>query len=592
MAKELDLSGFDEEVAKESKSSKDLDLSGFDQEMSVPQQDEKPQLSEALLRKGGQGLTFGFMDEGVAATQAGLDVATSDKKLSDLHKLYQTYKDLQNEREQQVEQEYPKVSMGAEIAGSIPTAFTGLGAANTLGKAVKLGGLYGLGKSDADLTSLDPNQLGQAAIDTTTGSALGYGGYKVAPLIGKAFQATGIPKLFQKAGQNLESSANKVNLKSLNVSRKDLAKEKGITSSADVDFEKGIAEEAYKHGNISGGPEQVRRSASERISQIEDLKSPLIEQAHQELQTVKMYPTSQELENLSQNSLSKKLKTLKDSLIEGKQSLGLDTTALENKFTSIENALSSNDNNILALNKIKKNIDIELGSDAYKKMAQDLPEQAEFLKRSRSLIRNRIEELADKVGPELGQKIKKLNAEESNLLDLREIAFNTETKPPGSSGNVGDYLAGGAGAAAGSAIAGPWGTLPGYLLGVGAKKSVEHVTGWDAAQLARIATSRGISGAGKMTSGIGNQMVNPNTIQTGLRSTAETMKPLEMSQKAYAASAEELSGAAQKLMTNPQFQTYGKALQDALTNKDPEKKNAVIFTILQNPKMRSFLNGQ
>ncbi len=174
---------------------------------------------------------------------------------------------------------------------------------------------------------------------------------------------------------------------------------------------------------------------------------------------------------------------------------------------------------------------------------------------------------------------------QSNLLDLGRITFNTETgqAAKGSGWALGDVMAMGAG--------GTVGGLPGSLAALAAKKGIEKLSGFDAAQLIKIGGSKTLSGAGGLASGVGNAMVNPSVIQAPLRAGVEAMKPLEMSQKAYSASQDELSGAAQKLLTNPQFQTYGKALQDALANKDPQKKNAVIFTILQNPKMREFLNN-
>ena len=59
MAKELDLSGFDEEVEND-----DLDLTGFDEEV------EPTSAAEAVARGAAQGLTFDFEDELQAAGEA------------------------------------------------------------------------------------------------------------------------------------------------------------------------------------------------------------------------------------------------------------------------------------------------------------------------------------------------------------------------------------------------------------------------------------------------------------------------------------------------------------------------------------------
>jgi hypothetical protein len=64
----------------------------------------------------------------------------------------------------------------------------------------------------------------------------------------------------------------------------------------------------------------------------------------------------------------------------------------------------------------------------------------------------------------------------------------------------------------------------------------------------------------------------------------------DISRKAYKLPAEKLNGLADRLESIPGLSTLGKALKDGLQNGDQAKKNAALFSILQNPQARILLD--
>lgn len=210
MAKKLDLSGFDEEVANE-----ELDLSAFD-EPEV----EKGSRLEAVARGAGQGLTMGFLDELMASLKAG-GVSPSQElsmpvgKAAEAHraasKRYEEEVAKERAAEAKLREEYPGTMFASELAGGIvPALFTGgAGAAGTIAKegvkkalptamkeGAKLGAKYGAvsgaGYSEADTPM---GLLEDVAKGTATGALIGGG----LPVVGRAAGA-GLDKVKQTAG--------------------------------------------------------------------------------------------------------------------------------------------------------------------------------------------------------------------------------------------------------------------------------------------------------------------------------------------------------------------------------------------------------
>lgn len=69
-------------------------------------------------------------------------------------------------------------------------------------------------------------------------------------------------------------------------------------------------------------------------------------------------------------------------------------------------------------------------------------------------------------------------------------------------------------------------------------------------------------------------------------------KTAAMTKAVYKAPAQAISNLASKLETSGQFKAVGKALRESLENGDTAKKNAALFTIMQNPNARAFISAE
>lgn len=65
-----------------------------------------------------------------------------------------------------------------------------------------------------------------------------------------------------------------------------------------------------------------------------------------------------------------------------------------------------------------------------------------------------------------------------------------------------------------------------------------------------------------------------------------------MGNKLYSMGPEQLMGVVEKLAKNPAHSVKARALQDAIANSDTAKKNAILFTIMQNPNLRLSLGDE
>ena len=75
-------------------------------------------------------------------------------------------------------------------------------------------------------------------------------------------------------------------------------------------------------------------------------------------------------------------------------------------------------------------------------------------------------------------------------------------------------------------------------------------------------------------------------------SSKPAMKIASMGRNLYNAPADTLNGLAAKLEANPVLSMFGKSLREGLENGDSAKKNAALFTIMQNPNARAFIEAE
>jgi hypothetical protein len=87
------------------------------------------------------------------------------------------------------------------------------------------------------------------------------------------------------------------------------------------------------------------------------------------------------------------------------------------------------------------------------------------------------------------------------------------------------------------------------------------------------------------------QMGHAGALSTSLL-VGKVKKPIaDISRKAYNMPGEKLNTLADQMITSPGLKVLGQALKDGLENGDQAKKNAAIFSILQNPESRLFFEG-
>lgn len=179
--------------------------------------------AEAAWEGGKQGLTLGFGDEASAAISAGMTKATDfiddlietdeekrmrlaqgefyePEKRQSYSELYTQERDRQRAEYQKALKDQPTATVAGELAGGMLTVAPGVSAAKggiQLAKqGAKIGGAYGLGSSEADLTK---GEYKEAAKDTAIGATVGAVAPSVAKGIVKGAKSAGaLRKLAQK----------------------------------------------------------------------------------------------------------------------------------------------------------------------------------------------------------------------------------------------------------------------------------------------------------------------------------------------------------------------------------------------------------
>lgn len=196
----------DEMAAIDSSRSKkfisDDEMASIDHEVSSPH-------SQGLLDKVkntalglGQGSTMGFGDEAAGVVGAAIDSILSDESKPFVDR-YREARDYARGLNSKAQSENPVLYGAGEIAGGIASSAPFGASAGTVKGATALGGAYGLGGSDADLTRGD---VGQAAMDTAKGAAIGGG---------TAAAMKYFPKIAKILGGKLKEGSEETALKAL-----------------------------------------------------------------------------------------------------------------------------------------------------------------------------------------------------------------------------------------------------------------------------------------------------------------------------------------------------------------------------------------
>lgn len=150
-----------------------------------------------------QGGTLGFGEELMGGIRSLQDVAGDKYSLSDLPERYKQRRGEYRAYNELARGQNPKSYMGGEITGGVGTAFVPGGQVGTLGKAAAMGGISGLGLSEADLTEGD---IVGAGTDIAKGAALGAGTYGAMKAVGNV-ASKARPKQLAKAYLGLPEPA-------------------------------------------------------------------------------------------------------------------------------------------------------------------------------------------------------------------------------------------------------------------------------------------------------------------------------------------------------------------------------------------------
>lgn len=605
--------------------------------------------AESFAREAVQGPTLGFNDELSGAAQTAMQAMTGGvDKLSDLKTLYTAYRDAERRKNQIAEKANPTASKAGMLTGGLATALVpGMGEINSLKKAAAIGGLAGLGSSDADLTK---GEVGRAALDTGVGAGLGATVQKVIPGIGKA--VSGLKQSLEKRGEKATASGVRDLYSSLNPTNAEMGEFRAAqtphTGSAAEDIagmeDISLPKMINKYVRVKGGPEETERLVQARINEIEAKKKPLFDFAVQGLDSLK----SDQISKLNADGLVPKLNQLADDIALNQKDLSLEEKsklaeqikamydnylrpatqipkigADGNAILSTAGIEAKDPTNLIHLDEMKKEFGKALGNRGFSQaeqiaeglMSNQNKAMLEAKRQAYDVVRDQITNVGDVIGGNLGSSIKRLNLEESNLIKLQATAnkaANAEAKSPG--GGVATGIFGGAGASIGAGLgslaAGPTGATVGgglgFAGGLAAKSAMEDYLGQNVARAAQAASGAAKQKVGTLMSGAAQTIegVEPqlgavgkwvqDQADAGLVSNVSQKSPFR-DQKDTSNLAtydnDQLSGVAGMLNNSDdsRLKTYGASLNKALQNGDMQSKNAAIFLIMQNPKARQQL---
>lgn len=566
---------------------------GFQEDMPMPS--STPSVLEAGAKGLEQGGTLGFSDE----IRAALATAATRGSNLPIEDLYTQYRDIERKKLEEAKQAHPTAFMAGELGGGLATSFVpGLGA-TSLGKAAALGGTAALGMSEADLTK---GEIGEAAKDTAIGTGLGVGGFKVGGALANVISRRLAPKIGE-AAKALKTEAEDTALSVIGARAKDIEKElgagKGILVSPE--YRKGLGKEALGKIKFTGGPEGVRKEVNDELLAAINQKKPLLEEAANQLKSKKELG---ELTNLEQTSIKNQLQNILDKKVKEMSLTEINPKTAQNiqeMFSDYIERVSQKDLDINALEEAKKTIGKALSDRPFQSESRDLAVQDDLLKSAYMIVKNRIEELADAAGPNLGQQIKAINQKEGNLIDLNRIAFAKEAKETARGApTFGDYFAFGLG----SALSG--GNILGGIAAAGVKAGLERATGRSVGELGKI----GFVKSAEKGSQIGSKSAEilskttpekptsaliPVAIEKGKELTDKAKEVVsgqkeikQKTQSLYQSTDDELRNTASTLRSSGHA-NLADALEKSIEDGNQQSKNAIIFSILQNPNTRKLV---
>ena len=409
--------------------------------------EEVSQLESAIggIKTGG---TLGFRDEiaglaGAAGHGVGSLTQGEVPAFQDLLETYREAKGGELEKAKIEQASNPKTYIAGELASGMAIPMGGVakvgkeaGRLKQLIHASKApaaaGALVGAGMSEADLTKGD---VGGLAKDVAVGGTIG-------AVLPGALKAVGksVGKLADTAG--LRKSAEAKIFSSVKPP-KDIIKKELLSGGKDNFKGVGrallgsITDESGKKVPISrfiDSPDDMARNLEIALKQNREKIAPVFELAQERINQVlpKLQATREakgiltsELEDNVHQMLTKRLNDMKKTL-GGTQKYDLIEKKVED-FLNVNNK-TLNGYDIKDLGQLKTALGTQLSPKQWAETVasgQAIPEEKEVIKDIYFLVKDQIENLAEKAsmkGENLGKKIKEANSDYSNLLDAKSVA--------------------------------------------------------------------------------------------------------------------------------------------------------------------------
>lgn len=420
----------------------------FDQFEDAPGETEiaaeqAPEASEmgatrAALTGAEQGLTFGLADELGGAMGAALEGATTfpdqdESKLNQLSRLYQEYRDFNRERAQKAEQDQPGAFMAGDVAGGL--VLPG-GALKSAGKQVlKAGGkqlaksalkrkaaaagagvgaLEAAGRTEEDLTSLE------GATDVALGSAAGglMGG--ILGKIGKKFSQ----KSLEEASKTAAKDSNIAALKSIGAKAKDMKDEFGLKTRATATLEdaKGAGKTLIDEGILEAkqGIDEVKESIVNKMEEVANQRiNPAAKILDEKVVDMDLGAFSDDFNNFAQ-----KIDNDVTDVVSGAEfAKGSDRALYKNMQEATELLGEKVDNALNSPNKIEELVNIK--RQLQKQVNWDDPQANaynEFLVKMQANVSGLINDMSQKIDPEVAKEMVDANKVYGNLTRVNRIA--------------------------------------------------------------------------------------------------------------------------------------------------------------------------
>ena len=522
-----------------------------------------------------QGGTAGFAEEIEGAVKAVPEALTSDQKLADL---YRKYRDIARGEYKQAKEAHPYAYGAGEVGGGLATGILLPG--STLAKAAGLGAATGLGTSEAELAGPDKDITG-AAKDVALGAGLGGISYG----IGKGITSVVEGKARQQLAGKLAEKASGIepySAKNLGTAFKETP-EGDIVRKTLEERSRGIGQTALEEGTLPfmGGPKTMNDKVIEAINSTNSKFEPILSEAQSKLSKLSQDDIITKVGN-PYNKVNERISGILDKLRYSPKT----AEEIQSNISPVLEDIQSAGNDIVKLNGIKKDIwdkVREMSRTGFEQRPASFDPELSTFKQIGGMLSDHIEQLGNTASPGLGDRIGQLNQTFGNLQSLSESTAKLAAKAEKTK------LIGAKELGLGGISYALHSPIP-AALGV-AGKAAEYATGQPMSRLAQIAGAKTLNLAPGETS-----LLSPlsETAEQAIRGTAgqeatQPEKSLDLSSRLYRASNDELKNVSTKLVQSPDLTNLGVALQKAINKEDNSAKNAVLFSIMQNPKARELL---